>query len=257
MTSASGPWHGRFVWHDCMTTDAARSQDYYVKLFGWRIETMPMGGFDYRMIVHGPTPIGGIVEEKQIPVAHWMPYLSVANVDQMAKRIGELGGSVCVPPTDIPNVGRFAVAGDPLGAYFTIYKGLPDSPGFDPDLPLAGRVCWNELLSQDPAKAQRFYSALFGWKDEPKDMGPMGTYHVQSLGGKQAGGIMKNPMNGAPDAWLVYFAVDDLKTETTKAARLGGTICVEPMPIPGIGSFSMLTDPVGATFALFQPLPMR
>lgn len=252
MSTSTGPWNSRFVWHDLMTTDAGRSRDYYQKLFGWRIESLPMGGFEYQMIVHGPGPIGGIVEEKHIPMSHWMAYVSVPDVDAAAKRCTELGGSVCVPPTDIPNVGRFAVAGDPLGAYFTLFKGHADSPGFDPDLAVAGRVCWNELLSCDPPKAQRFYAALLGWRDEPKDMGPMGTYHVQTFGGKQAAGILRNPMNGAPDAWLVYFAVDDLASATKQAARLGGRICVENMPIPGIGAFSMLTDPVGATFALFE-----
>ena len=44
----------------------------------------------------------------------------------------------------------------------------------------------------------RFYSKVFGWSDEPKDLGPMGTYHVQMLGDKQVGGLMKNPMPGAP-----------------------------------------------------------
>ncbi len=255
MTATPGPWNGRFVWHDLMTTDARRAQDYYVKLFGWHIESMPMGGFEYRMIVAGPGPIGGIVEERGIPTSHWMAYVAVPDVDGAAQRCTELGGSVCVPPTDIPNVGRFAVVGDPLGAYFTLFKGLPDSPGFDPDLPVAGRVCWNELLTSDPPKAQAFYSALLGWREDPKDMGPMGTYRVQMLSGTQAAGMMKNPMNGAPDAWLVYFAVDDLKSATRQAVELGGQACVECLPIPGVGAFSMFTDPVGAVFALFQALP--
>ena len=30
---------------------------------------------------------------------------------------------------------------------------------------------------------------------------------------------------------------------------------MENTPIPGVGSFSMLTDPTGAMFALFQPAP--
>jgi predicted enzyme related to lactoylglutathione lyase len=251
---SAGPWPGRFVWHDLMTTDAARSQRFYCELFGWQIHEVPMQGFTYRMIVAGPGPIGGIVEEKTIPASHWMPYLAVDDVDAMAARITKAKGTVCVPPSDIPRTGRFAVVGDPLGAYFSIYKGLPDSPGFDPDQPVAGRVCWNELLTTDDGAAQRFYGALFGWKDQPKDMGPMGTYHVQTLGDAQAGGIMKNPQNGAPSAWLVYFLAPDLARATAKAVQLGAKPCVENMPIPGVGAFSMLTDPVGAVFALFAPI---
>lgn len=246
-------WTHRFVWHDLMTTDAARAQAFYGALFDWQVCEMPMQGFVYRMVVAGPGPIGGIVEEKNIPASHWMPYVAVADVDAAARRCSELGGTVCVPPTDIPNTGRFAVAGDPQGAYFSIYKGLPQSPGFDPDLPVPGRVCWNELLTADDAAAQRFYGALFGWQEEPKDLGPMGTYRVQTLGGKQVGGIMRNPQNGAPSGWLVYFLVEDLDTATARAVELGASACVEGMPIPGIGRFSMLQDPVGAMFSLFEP----
>ena len=252
MTASQGPWPGRFVWHDLMTTDAAKSQAFYTALFGWQIKEAPMPGLTYRMIVAGPGPIGGIVEEKTIPPSHWMPYAAVDNVDAAAAQVRSLGGSVCVPPSDIPETGRFAVVGDPQGAYLSLYTGLPTSLGFDPDLPVPGRVCWNELLTSDAAAAQRFYSGLFGWRDEPKDIGPMGTYHVQLLGDKQAGGIMKNPHHGSPSAWLAYFFVEDLKAATAKAKQAGATALLEDQPIPQVGSFALLADPVGAVFALFE-----
>lgn len=251
--NTQGPWPGRFVWHDMMTTDGARSQQFYCSLFDWQIQEIPMQGCIYRMILAGNGPIGGIVEEKNIPMPHWMPYIAVPDVDAAAAKLQHLQGSVCVPPTDIPGTGRFAVVGDPQGAYFSLYKGLPESAGFDPDLPVPGRICWNELLTTDDQAAQAFYGAMFGWREEPKDMGPMGTYRVQMLGDKQAGGIMKNPMNGAPSCWLVYFFTTDLAGSTQKAKQLGAKALVENTPIPGVGSFSMLQDPLGATFALFQP----
>jgi hypothetical protein len=40
----------------------------------------------------------------------------VDDVDDRAAKVKELGGTVCVPPTDIPNVGRFCVINDPTGA---------------------------------------------------------------------------------------------------------------------------------------------
>ncbi len=100
-----------------------------------------MEGCTYRMIMVGPGPIGGIVEEKNIPVSHWMPYVAVNDVDAAAKKLQQLKGTVCVPPTDIPGTGRFAVVGDPQGAYFSLYKGLPESAGADPDQPVPGRIC--------------------------------------------------------------------------------------------------------------------
>lgn len=252
MTTNNGPWPNRFVWHDLMTKDGATAQKFYSGLFGWEIQEIPMGTCTYRMIHCGPGPIGGIVEEQNIPVAHWMPYVAVNDVDASAKQVTTLGGTVCVPPTDIPGTGRFSVVGDPQGGYFSIYKGNPESAGADPDALVFGRVCWNELLTSDPAAAQKFYSALFGWKPEGKDMGPMGTYYVQLLGDKQAGGMMKTPQPGMPTAWLVYFAVEDLGAATNKAKGLGANAMMENIPIEGIGSFSLLMDPTGAVFALFH-----
>lgn len=248
---ANSPWAGRFVWHDLMTTDALASQRFYTSLFDWQIQELPMMGTIYRMINAGPGPIGGIMEEKNIPASHWMPYLAVADVDAAANQCKALGGSVCVPPTDIPGTGRFAVVSDPQGAYFSLYKGLPESQGFDPDLAVPGRVCWNELLTTDDVGAQRFYSGLFGWREQAQDMGPMGTYRMQMLGDKMAGGLMKHPMPGAPSMWMVYFLAPDLAATTARAKQLGATAMVECQPIPGIGAFSLLTDPVGAVFALF------
>jgi predicted enzyme related to lactoylglutathione lyase len=49
---------------------------------------------------------------------HWGVYFNVADCDATAAKATELGGSVHVPPTDIPNVGRFAMIEDPTGAHF-------------------------------------------------------------------------------------------------------------------------------------------
>jgi predicted enzyme related to lactoylglutathione lyase len=64
---------------------------------------------------------------------------------------------------------------------------------------------------------------------------------------------MKNPMHGAPSCWLVYFLAPDLARATGKAKQLGAKAMMEGTPIPEVGAFSLLQDPVGATFALFQP----
>lgn len=251
--STQGPWPSRFVWHNLITTDARKAQQFYCALFDWQIQEIPVGPVVYRMIVCGPGPIGGMREEKGVAASHWMPYVDVDDVDAAVAKITKNKGSVRVPPTDIPDTGRYAIVADPLGAAFAIYRGRPGSLGFDPDLPVAGRACWNELLSTDDVAAQRFYSAVFGWREDPLDMGPMGTYRRQMLGDKQVGGMMKNPGGGAPHAWLVYFLAPDLRGSTQKAKQLGATVLVDSMPIPKIGAFSMFVDTVGAPFAMFCP----
>jgi predicted enzyme related to lactoylglutathione lyase len=51
-----------------------------------------------------------------------MVYIMVDACDAVADKAVQLGGTLCVPPTDIPKVGRFAVLGDPQGAYFSIIQ---------------------------------------------------------------------------------------------------------------------------------------
>ncbi|MBI1382822.1 MAG: hypothetical protein GC161_17250 [Planctomycetaceae bacterium] len=254
MSASQGPWTGHFVWHDLMTKDGAAAQAFYSELLGWKGEAHDMGGFVYRRILVGGAPIGGIVEEPGIPRAHWMPYLAVEDVDRAAKRVAELGGTVCVPPTDIPRTGRFAVVGEPTGGTFSLYTGLPGCHGANPTDTMPGRACWNELYSLDLAKSQAFFTALAGWQIDVKDMGPAGSYHVQKLGDKQTGGMMGQPMAGEPSTWLVYFHVANLAESTARAKGLGAAAVMESMPIPEVGAFSMLNDPTGALFALFEPL---
>jgi hypothetical protein len=245
---------GRFVWHDLMTTDAARSEDFYTNLLGWRVEVTRKTGTPYRMIHCGSAAMGGITEAKGPP--HWMAHISVADVDRSAKQCVDLGGTTQVKPTDIPNVGRFAIVADPLGAAFSIFSGTEKSSAGDPDAMAPGCACWNELLTKDEMKAVRFYDKLFGWTDAPREIGSMGTYHVQMLGETRVCGIMKNPVQtvkGTPDGWLVYFLAPELRKATEEATRLGAKLYVSNMPIPEVGAFSMFADPVGAMFALFEP----
>jgi hypothetical protein len=51
-----------------------------------------------------------------------MPYFAVGDADTIAARARELGGSLKVAPTDIPNVGRFSVIQDPQGAVFAVIQ---------------------------------------------------------------------------------------------------------------------------------------
>ena len=63
---------------------------------------------------------------------HWMIYVTVTDCDRSAAKIKELGGKVCVPPTDIPHVGRFSVVNDAQGAVFSVIKLTevrPPTPG--------------------------------------------------------------------------------------------------------------------------------
>jgi len=107
-----------------------------------------------------------------------------------------------------------------------------------------------ELHSQDPEKAKKFYKELFDWKYE--DVLEM-DYTIIKVGEGTGGGMMKSPMPDALPQWVPYVLVDDIAASTEKAKSLGARVLAGITEVPGMGSFSMLADPTGAAFALWQP----
>ncbi len=49
-------------------------------------------------------------------------YFAVADCDDSTRRAESLKGKLYVPPTDIPNVGRFSVVADAQGASLALIK---------------------------------------------------------------------------------------------------------------------------------------
>lgn len=115
---------GTFVWNEILSTDPARTRDFYQQVFGYTYEepqgmTMP----DYVVCKVGGDMVGGIGRQPDmIPKgtpSFWNTYFVVTDTDAAATKIGELGGQVMVPPQDAP-FGRFAVARDKGGASFCV-----------------------------------------------------------------------------------------------------------------------------------------
>jgi uncharacterized protein len=121
---------------------------------------------------------------------------------------------------------------------------------------LKGAPCWADLFSSDPAKAERFYGELFGWKAEHGDEEKYGGYITFSKDDAAVGGCMKNDgSQGTPDGWTVYLAADDATATARTAAEHGGTVHIEPMPIPEVGTMALVADPGGAAVGIWQAGP--
>jgi predicted enzyme related to lactoylglutathione lyase len=109
-----------------------------------------------------------------------------------------------------------------------------------------------ELMTSDLQKAKSFYGRLFRWELEDMDMGPAGAYVMVKVGDGTGGGMMKNPMPNAPSAWTPYVLVDDVAASTQEAESLGAKVMKGVSEVPGMGSFSIITDPTGAMLGLWQ-----
>ena len=115
-----------------------------------------------------------------------------------------------------------------------------------------------ELATSDPNTAKAFFQSLFDWKleDMPMEGNGGGTYTIIKVGEGTGGGIMKNPMPGAPSMWIPYVLVDDVKKATAKAKSLGAKVHRDVSEVPGMGLFSIIQDPTGAIMGLWQTTHM-
>ncbi len=109
-----------------------------------------------------------------------------------------------------------------------------------------------ELNSTDVEKSKSFYGKLFDWKLEDMDMGGGMTYTMVKPGEGVGGGMMKQLIPGAPSSWLSYVLVDEIKAATQKAKSLGATVMKDVTEVPGMGWFTIITDPTGAHLGLWQ-----
>src|SRR5580765_2664246 len=110
---------------------------------------------------------------------------------------------------------------------------------------MANAFVHTELNTTDVAKAKGFYGKLFDWKLEDLPMDG-GSYTMIKIGEGTAGGIMDNPIAGAPSFWLTYVLVDDIEASTAKARSLGATVMKDVTEVMGMGWLSVIVDPTGA-----------
>jgi len=110
-----------------------------------------------------------------------------------------------------------------------------------------------ELHTNDLARAKEFYSKLFTWKLQDMPMPGGGSYTMIDVGGGTGGGMMVNQAPGTPPHWMSYVGVDDINAATRKAKDLGAKVVVDVTEVGQYGIMSVITDPTGATLALWQP----
>ncbi len=251
------PSHGKFVWYELMTTDAAAAAKFYGDVVGWSAAKSLMPNMDYRLFSAGGVQVAGAFTLSKEELARggqpaWAGYIATDNVDNDAARVTAAGGKIYHPPDDIPGVGRFAMVADPQGAAFALFKAARASEVSPADVNAPGHVGWHELYAGDGASIFDFYHQLFGWKkSQAMDMGPAGTYQMFDLaGGGMIGGVMTKPPQMPVPAWLYYFNVGGIDAASARVKAGGGKITNGPNEVPGGQWVVQGIDPQGAHFAL-------
>lgn len=250
--------HNDFIWCELMTTDQPAAEAFYRAVVGWEMSDAGQPGMRYTILSAGSRGVGGVMAlpaEACTAGARpgWMGYIGVADIDAAAQRVVASGGRLYREPSDIPDVGRFAIVADPGGAVFALITPLPHEPAPAPlDRAALGQFGWHELYAGDGQEAAfRFYAEHFGWTShECLDMGEMGKYRI--FGGATAafGGMMDKPSQMPAAAWLFYVNVDGIDAAIERIENHGGQVLMGPHEVPGGQWIVQAVDPQGAHFAL-------
>ena len=116
-----------FVHVELHTNDLAKAKTFYSKLFGWKLQDMPMpGGSTYTMIDVGEGTGGGMMAS-QPPGSppRWQAYVGVEDVAAFTRKAKELGAKVMMDKTEVADAGWMSVIVDPTGAAIALWQPKP------------------------------------------------------------------------------------------------------------------------------------
>ncbi|WEX11293.1 VOC family protein [Chelativorans sp. AA-79] len=117
---------------------------------------------------------------------------------------------------------------------------------------------WYELMTTDMKAAAAFYADVVGWQATPWGEPSSPPYTIMNAGERGVAGIMHIPdevrRSGGQPMWLGYIYAEDTDKATNGVEQAGGTVHRPPSDIPGVGRFSVVSDPQGVMFMLLSPI---
>jgi uncharacterized protein len=252
MTEISEYQQGTPCWVDLWTPNRQASMDFYAGVFGWQYRVAPAEQHFYTTALIGGRTVAGIITPPggpgQSPLV-WVTYLAVDDLDAALAAIAEHGGQSLTGAIDVPGEDgiRITLATDPTGAMFGAWQSRTGSGAQVANEP--GTQVWNELMTQDPETARKFYAAVFGLGISASVLGDF-DYTTIQVDGRPVGGI--GAAGGTTQAgWATYFAVADTDASVDAVRAGGGSVLSEPTDTP-FGRMATCADPHGSPFYLMS-----
>jgi len=124
---------------------------------------------------------------------------------------------------------------------------LTTVPG-SPRLP--GKFVWADLVTDDVLAAQKFYTALFGWK-----FYDYGGYLIGMNDDRPLCGVFQRPRPKDPSAkprWIGYLSVPNVPKAQRAVTAAGGKVLAPPQKMPKRGEQAVFADPEGAMFGVIK-----
>ena len=136
--------------------------------------------------------------------------------------------------------GSFAATPPPLPPLTTVSN--------SPRLP--GKFVWADLVTDDALAAQKFYTALFGWKFHD-----YGGYLIGMNEDRPMCGLFQRPRpadQSAKPRWLGYISVANVERAKEAVTKAGGRVLAPPRKMPKRGEQAVFADPEGVLFGVVK-----
>lgn len=251
---------------DTITDEPERARHFYGELFGWELigpgstpGDPPGEYFVARVSGLEVAAIGSLGGGVEMPAPGWTTYVAVARVDEAVDAVRDAGGTIVTEPFDVAPAGRMAVVTDPAGAWLALWEAGQRHGAQLVNAPSAWAM--SLLATPDPAAAEAFYGAVFGWKAEPfADAGPgVSLFRLPGyVGGEPHQPVPRDVVaamiavgDDDPTAWTVDFWIADADGAAAAAPGLGGTVVAPPHDAPPFRR-TVLAAPDGATFTVSE-----
>ncbi|HJT79071.1 MAG TPA: VOC family protein [Gemmataceae bacterium] len=116
----------RVVHFEIPADDPAKLAEFYTKLFGWKIEKIPVPNHDYWGCKTGEgMGIDGGIMKRVNPQQTVTNYTNVEQLDATLAQAKQLGAQVALGKTPVAGMGWIAVAIDPQGNLFGLWQSDP------------------------------------------------------------------------------------------------------------------------------------
>ena len=119
-----------------------------------------------------------------------------------------------------------------------------------------GTFCWVELATPDADASKNFYSQLLGWNWTDNPMSESMVYTMLQQNDQFVGGLFQIHAEmlaqGMHPHWVCYISTDDVEAATARVREAGGNVITEPFDVFTAGRMSVVADPTGASFGIWQ-----
>lgn len=112
--------------------DVERAKSFYGSVFGWDLQTMPVGEGEYTTVTTTPIDdtmrptepgaINGGLMRRSDRTPSPVITIGVDDIDLSLKEVESAGGSTVTPKTPIPEMGAFAYFKDPEGNVMGLWE---------------------------------------------------------------------------------------------------------------------------------------